>query len=158
MTLSPSSDPTLHASQPMASTPTLKAILFQIANLNLAVRIESVFKILKQPPIDSSGINCAAIAHLHDQEVRVFDLHRQIFHTSSISKLPYLIVVQSTTTDRCAIPVQTVPSLIQIPLSTLRVLPESYRHADTLGVASHVALIPHIPTPLTVFLLDVTQL
>ena len=39
-----------------------------------------------------------------------------------------------------------------------RVLPDAYRRADTLEVASHVAVIPQGGVPLTVFLLDVQLL
>jgi purine-binding chemotaxis protein CheW len=47
---------------------------------------------------------------------------------------------------------------MEVPLSTIRVLPESYRRADTLEVASHVAVIPQEAGSLSVFLLDVDQL
>jgi purine-binding chemotaxis protein CheW len=47
---------------------------------------------------------------------------------------------------------------MEVPLSRFRVLPEAYRRADTLEVASHVAVIPQHETPLTVFLLDVELL
>ncbi|NES01156.1 MAG: chemotaxis protein CheW, partial [Symploca sp. SIO1B1] len=44
------------------------------------------------------------------------------------------------------------------PLSQIRILPESYRRADTLDIASHVAVINQAGVALTVFLLDVELL
>jgi purine-binding chemotaxis protein CheW len=47
---------------------------------------------------------------------------------------------------------------MEIPLSAIRLLPESYRRADTLEVASHVAVIPQDKESITIFLLDVDLL
>ena len=47
---------------------------------------------------------------------------------------------------------------MEIALSYVRVLPDSYRNADIFGFATHVAVIPAMETPTTIFLLDVDQL
>ena len=137
-------------------TPTLKAIACKVGHLNLAIRIESVDKILKQTPVYSSGLNSVGIAHVSDREVTVFDLERHLFQTSSMdtAQTGYLVVVRNAANELCGIPVALLPTLIDIPLPTLRLLPESYRHSDTLGIASHVALIPQPESLLTLFLLD----
>ncbi|HBY78620.1 MAG TPA: chemotaxis protein CheW, partial [Cyanobacteria bacterium UBA11148] len=38
------------------------------------------------------------------------------------------------------------------------ILPESYRNADTVDIARHVAVIPKDETSLTIFLLDIELL
>ncbi|MEP1060695.1 MULTISPECIES: chemotaxis protein CheW [Cyanophyceae] len=138
------------------TAPTLKAIACKIGHLNLAIRIESVDKILKQTPVYSSGLNSVGIAHVGDREVTVFDLERHLFQTSNMdtAQTGYLVVVRNTANEFRGIPVALLPTLIDIPLPTLRLLPESYRHSDTLGIASHVALIPEPEGLLTLFLLD----
>ena len=94
-----------------------------------------------------------------EREVTVVDLSWQFFKSSSISDSGgYLVIVQNTTGEFYGIPVAATPVLIQVALSMFRVLPESYRRADTLEVASHVAVMPQQGTPLTVFLLDVELL
>jgi purine-binding chemotaxis protein CheW len=46
------------------------------------------------------------------------------------------------------------PTLQDVAVSQIRTLPESYRQADTLEVASHVTVIPQQEGTLTVFILD----
>lgn len=140
---------------------TIKVVVFAISNLNLAFRIENVYKVLNQAPVYGLGLNGVGIAHLGDREVTVVDLHRQLFQSSIItqaSKKSYLIVAQNSEGNLYGTPVAVVPALMEIPLSSIQVLPESYRQADILGCASHFCHIPQVEAPLTIFLLDVDQL
>jgi purine-binding chemotaxis protein CheW len=68
------------------------------------------------------------------------------------------VLVKNTTGELYGIPVADTPTLMEVPSSMVRVLPESYRRADTIEVARHVAVIPKGETQLTVFLLDVDLL
>lgn len=155
------SNPSSNQSNTRDAVASLKVVAFVIGNLNFALRIETVYKVLNQTPVYGSGLNSVGIAHIGDREVIVVDLHRQLFQSSisnGASKGDYLIIAQSSRGELYGIPVAIVPALMEIPLSIVRVLPESYRHADTLGFASHVAVIPQVEAPLTIFLLDVEQL
>jgi chemotaxis signal transduction protein len=145
----------------------LKLIVFSIGNLHFALRIESVYKVVERTPVYSSGLNHVGVAHMGDslrdssgsREVTVVDLNWQFFQSSSISESGgYLVIVQNTTDEFYGIPVANTPALMEVPLSMFRVLPDAYRRADTLEVASHVAVIPQGGVPLTVFLLDVQLL
>lgn len=139
----------------------LKVLVFSIGNLKLALRIENVYKVLNQTPVYGTGLNGVGIAHVGDREVTVVDLHRRLFQssiTNEASKAGYLIIAQNTPGELYGIPVAVVPALMEIPLSSIRVLPESYRHANILGFASHVAVIPQVEASLTIFLLDIEQL
>ncbi len=143
------------------AAPVLKLVVFAMGGLQLALRIESVYKVVNHSPVYSSGLNHVGITHLGNQEVTVVDLHRRFFkadQTSESSPGNYLVIVKNTTGEFYGIPVADTPILIEVPLSMIRILPESYRRADTLEVASHVAVIPQEGTPLTVFLLDVDLL
>lgn len=142
-------------------TPMLKLLVFSMGNLNLALPIESVYKVVNHTPVYSSGLLPVGVTHLGDGEVTVVDLYQRFFKTSQISESNpsgYLVIVQNTTGELYGIPVAEAPVLHEVPLSQIRVLPESYRRADTLDVASHVALISQDVTPVTVFLLDVERL
>ena len=140
----------------------LKVVVFGINNLNFGLRIETVYKVLHQTPVYSSGLNSVGIAHIGDREITVVDLHRRLFQSSMTNQTQqgvYLIVVQNTDGELYGIPVEAAPALMDVPFSTIRALPESYRHADTLGIASSVAVIPQTDgTPLTLFLVDVEQI
>lgn len=155
---SPSSDAEFFKLQ---TTPTLKLIVFGMGSLNLALRIESIYKVLDRTPVYSSGLNPVGVAHLGDREVTVVDLYWRFFKASSHKEGDrggYLIIVQNTTGELYGIPVAETPTLVEVPLSMIRALPESYRRADTLEVASHVAVIPQEGVALTIFLLNVDLL
>lgn len=143
------------------SDTSVKLIVFPMGSLNLALPIKVVYKILNHQPVYGSGINKVGVAHLDNQEVTVVDLYRHFFNSSSTRedyRYSYLVIVQNTTGELYGIPVADTPVLMEVPLSQIRVLPESYRRADTLDVASHVAVINQAEVPLTVFLLDVELL
>lgn len=142
------------------AVPSLKAIVFNIGNLSLALRIENVYKVLGQTSVYGSGLNHVGIAHVGDREVTVIDLSQQLFsgNTGAVAQANYLVVAQNTAGELFGIPVAVVPALRQLILSALRVLPESYRHSDLLGIATHVCQIPEKETTLTVFLLDVDRI
>ncbi len=138
----------------------LKVIVFEIGHLRLALRIENVYKVLRQTPVYGSGLNHVGIAHLGDREVTVVDLNRQLSYsiTNGAAQASYLVVAQSTGGELFGIPVAVVPALKAVPLANIRVLPESYRHTDMLGIASHVCQISEKEATLTIFLLDVDRL
>ncbi|MBD1894133.1 chemotaxis protein CheW [Coleofasciculus sp. FACHB-129] len=141
-----------------ASVPAIKVLVFSIGSLNLGLRIESIYKVLNSTQIFGSGLNGVGIAHVGDREVTVLNLQQRLFSSNSTHETlqgAYLIVLQNTESELYGIPVETVPALIDVPLSTIRVLPESFRHANTLGIASHVAVISQPETSLTLFLLDI---
>lgn len=143
------------------TTPFLKLVVFSMGGLNLALRIESVYKVVNHTPVYSSGLNHVGVSHMGEREVTVVDLYWRFFkgsQTHELSSTGYLVIVKNTTGELYGIPVAETPVLIEVPLSMIRVLPESYRRADTLEVASHVAVIPQEGAPLTVFLLDVDLL
>lgn len=118
-------------------------------------------KVLKNIPIDGSGTNSFGVAHLPDGEITIFDLQRQLFANKALpnqGQNSHLIVLQSPTGEPYGIPVVDVPVLLDIPITDLRVLPASYRRADTLQMATHVVVVNLDQAPQTIFLLDTNLL
>lgn len=152
----------LTPSRTQQSTSVLKFVVFSMGSLSLALRIESVYKVVNHTSTHGSGLGSVGVTHLGDGEITVVDLHRRFFQSSQLTEVSssvYLVVVQNTMGELYGIPVAETPALMEVPLSMIRVLPESYRRADTLDVASHVAVMPQDNgTPLTIFLLDVDRL
>lgn len=139
----------------------LKVIMFEMGDIKLALPIHNIAKVLPKTTVHGSGFHGVGIAHVGDREVTVVDLHKRLFQSSSIndaSKNSYLMIVKDRQSELYAIPVGSVPTLMEIALSCIRVLPDSYRNADIFGFATHVAVIPAMETPITIFLLDVDQL
>lgn len=148
-------------SQKRTTASLLKLIVFNMGRLNLALRIESIYKVVNHTSTYGSGLGAVGVTHLGEGEITVVDLHQRFFKASQLSESnlnSYLIVVQNTTGELYGIPVAETPALMEVPRAMIRVLPESYRRSDTLDVASHVAVIPQDGTPLTIFVLDVDRL
>ncbi|MGH2416392.1 MAG: chemotaxis protein CheW, partial [Microcystaceae cyanobacterium] len=70
----------------------------------------------------------------------------------------YLILAQNSISEQFGILVADTPLLSDVPIAQIRALPESYRRADTLEIASHVTILPQSDASLTVFVLDVDRL
>jgi chemotaxis signal transduction protein len=136
----------------------LKLLIFSVGQLNLAISVDIVKKIVDCTTIYSSGLNHMGMARVDDREITVVDLHKRLFNTiqplSSRSR-GYLIVARNSVGETFGILVAKAPSLEDIPLSQIRTLPESYRRSDTLEIASHVTVIPQKEGSMTVFILDV---
>lgn len=139
----------------------VKLVVFALGKVNLALPIETVSKVLNQTPVYGSGLNGVGIAHVNDREVTVVDLHQRLFQSSLLTdaaKNNYLMVVKNQHSELYGIPVTTVPVLMEVPLSSIRILPESYRQADIFGFATHVAVINDVEPAMTIFMLDIEQM
>jgi purine-binding chemotaxis protein CheW len=140
---------------------TVKVVVFKMGDVSLALHVHSVAKVTPQTTVYGSGLHGVGLAHLGDREVTVVDLYERLFQSSSFNNAlnsRYLMIVKNRHGEFFGIPVSEVPSLMEIPLSCIRVLPESYRNADIFGFATHVAVIPATEPPMTIFMLDVEQL
>ena len=137
---------------------TLKLVVFQIKNLYVALPIAAVEKIISNTPIYSSGLNHFGVAHLGEKEITVIDLHKKLFKVSQPKQHDYLIITQTTQGENFGIMSEETPSLYEDAFSQIRTLPESYRRADTLEIASHVTVISQNKKQITVFVLDVDRI
>lgn len=142
------------------ATNNVELIVFSIGNLNLALPIKSVYKVSNYTPISGSGVGMVGVTRVDDQEVTVIDLYKRFFKTNpgEYTKGGYLVQVLNAVGELYGIPVVETPILMEVSLSLIRVLPQSYRYSDTLDLASHVAVIPQDDAFLTIFLLDIAQL
>ncbi|MEM7793282.1 MAG: chemotaxis protein CheW [Cyanobacteria bacterium P01_C01_bin.118] len=134
---------------------TLKLIVMNLGPLTIACRIKSVYKVVRQVQIHSSGLGHTGITHLDDQAVTVVDLHQKLFKVSMPAEAEgYFVILSTQSGNLIAIPVAKSPNLMDVRCDQIKVLPNSYRHSDTLSIASHIAIIPNEKKSLTVFLLD----
>lgn len=144
-----------------ASQEEMKVISFAIGKLNCAIHLFSVYKVVNSTRLYGKDNNWVNIMHVGDREIVILDLRRRLFPNESID-LPtervYVIVLQNAQGDLYGIPVTGIPAIMQIPIEQIRVLPETFRQANALGIASHVAVIPQGEGSLTLFLLDVELL
>ena len=148
----------------------IKLLVFELGKLTLALPILHVQKVIKHNALHGSGLSHVNLTHLPEQEIAVVDLHQKLFKTSlqeTSQTNGYFIISKNITGESLGIMVAQSPSLIDIPLSQIRIIPESYRQADTLEIASHVAIIPQeedtsltteCGEPVTIFILDLERL
>ncbi len=138
-------------------TALIKLVAFEVGKLNLAVRIDQVQKVVNLPTVHGSGLNPVGLARVGDEEITVVDLAQRLFRTQT-RQYAYLILVQQQGREVFGIPSAETPLLLEVPANLIRVLPASYRRADTLEIASHIAVIPEAEGTRTLFLLDVDML
>ncbi len=145
-----------------ASNSLLKIIVFNVGNLTVSLPVEQVKKVIKKSTVHGSGLTHVNLAHIGEQEVTVVDLHQKLFKVSqneSNNSKEYLIITKSLINEPLGIVVTETPILMDIPLAQIRTIPNAYRQADTLGIASHVAVIPQENgSSQTIFILDLERL
>jgi purine-binding chemotaxis protein CheW len=138
----------------------LKLLIFSVGQLNVALSVDIVKKVVDYTTIYSSGLNHMGMARVDDREITVVDLHKRLFNVSQpiqSNSRGYLVIARNSVGETFGILVSKAPSLEDIPISQIRTLPESYRRSDTLEIASHVTVIPQTEGALTVFILDVDR-
>lgn len=144
-----------------ANNQTLKILLFRVGSLYLAFHINSIQKVTRYTQVLGSGLNHFGVANVDDREITVIDLHKRLFHTSqprSSAIGGYLLLVRNSFEESFGVVVGESPTLIDVPVSKIRSLPESYRKSDTLEIATHVIAIIQGEERLTAFLLDADHL
>lgn len=138
----------------------LQLLIFQIGSLNLALPVGSVKKITHYTPMEGSGTGAVGLIHVDDREITAIDLHKRLFKVPqpSLEGRQFLILAKNSIEELFGILVSQTPTLVELPLSQIRTLPDSYRQGDTLDMATHVTRIEHNNELLTVFILDVDRL
>ena len=138
----------------------VKLLVFEIGKLTLALPILQVQKVVKQSEVQGSGLSYVNLAHLNDGEIAVVDLHQKLFGVSlnAAEVGEYFMITKEVKGEPLGITVAKPPSLIDQPLTQIRLLPNSYRRADTLEIASHVTVVSEDERSTTIFILDLEKL
>ncbi|BBC24394.1 chemotaxis protein CheW [Pseudanabaena sp. ABRG5-3] len=134
---------------------TLKFLIFSMGDLNLAMGIDSVVRIIPLPKIYRSGDKLLGIIIYEDQEIVVIDLYKKIYGQEANIMKGFLVIFGGIR-SLYGITIATLPNVQDVALSSLQAIPADYRDRDTLGIASHMMQIPikKFEEPQTVFLLD----
>jgi len=140
----------------------IKLLVFKIGKLTLSLPILQVQKVIKHNPIHGSGLSHVNLTHLGNRDVAIVDLHHKLFNVSlaeASQAQGYFIISKNITGEPLGILVSEPPALIDVSPAQIRLIPESYRHADTLKIASHVTVISQEDgSSQTIFLLDLGSL
>ncbi|MCC0176655.1 chemotaxis protein CheW [Waterburya agarophytonicola K14] len=140
----------------------IKLLVFDIGKLTLALPILQVQKVIKYNPLHGSGLSYVNLTHFDNRDVAIVDLHQKLFKISLAevsSNQGYFIITKNINTEPLGIFVSEAPALIDVATTKIRLIPDSYRHADTLEIASHVTAIEgENNINKTIFILDLTRL
>lgn len=140
----------------------IKLLVFSINNINFALHIDSVQKVINYSTIHSSGLNHYGIVTIENKEITVINLYKKLFNESQSldgQEKKYLLLVYNSFGETFGIIITQAPSLYDIDMKDIRVLPPSYRRADTLKIASHVTIIHQEEAEdKTIFILDPDEL
>jgi chemotaxis signal transduction protein len=124
--------------------PTIELIIFDIGEVSFGIPITKINRVI-------SSIFIGEDFSL-TQDVEILDLHHQLTGISLAT--PNAIAI--FTGDRkklYGIPIDTVPTIVCIPLDRIRALPDEIRTNDSIGIATHVAMVSDPELELTVFIL-----
>lgn len=138
----------------------IKLLVFTIGKLNLALPILQVQKVVRQNQVYGSGLSHVNLTHLQEQEIAIVDLHQKLFGISlnQPEAKGYFIISKNVAGETLGIVVNQAPTLMDVPLEQIRLLPEAYRRSDTLEIASHVTVVSQAETITTIFILDLACL
>jgi chemotaxis signal transduction protein len=133
---------------------TLKFLIFTMADLNLAIGIESVVRIIPLPKIHRSGDKLLGIANYENQDVLVIDLYKRIYG-QELNLVKGFLVIFAGQNSLYGFTIAALPNVENVPVNSLQSVTAAYRDRDTLGIASHTMQVSIKKSdPQTVFLLD----
>jgi hypothetical protein len=124
--------------------PTIELIVFDIGEVSFGIPITKIDRII-------SNIHLGEDYTL-TQHVEILDLYDRLFGVD-ISNPTAIAIYRGDGQQLYGIPIDTVPTLILVPLDRIRTLPSDFRTTNPLGIASHIAMISDLTTDSTIFVL-----
>lgn len=153
--------PLQRLSHPSSDPDLLRVILFSINQIQMALPISVVLKVITCPPVTPSTQDGLGIIDLGDQTITAISLFHRLCPQDRPQPLQrrFVILTQTHLQEICGILVDTPPNLLEIRLDMVRPLPSTYRQSDPLGmISSHVAVLSQDDRePLQIYLLGMEQ-
>ena len=124
--------------------PTIELVVFDIDEVSFGIPIDKLDRIISNVHLDKDATLI--------QNVEIIDLHDRLTGIS-ISNPTAIAIFTNDSQQLYGIPIDTVPTLICVPLDRIRTLPSEFRTTNPVGIASHIAMISNSTTALTIFIL-----
>ena len=146
---------------------TCRAVVFTIANHLLALPLTTVLKVVSQSVIQNDYPNVQSVIYLENQPITLLNLHpclstvpgNNVSNRSVLSAVTsgqFLLITGLQGHAQWAIPVDQPPTLMELPLSTVRQLPIAYRQLIQ-NLACHVSVLTNQRGLSTILLLNLKQ-
>jgi len=139
------------------SQESVRVITFMIANQVLALPMNAVVKVVSCPPQMISSTNSIELFHFGQRAITVLNLHKHFAQKLEVASGKFLVITQLKQKELYAFLVDTPPDLIDLPASTIRQVPESYRHGHALSIANCVAVLPKEEGSTSIFIIEIEQ-
>ncbi|AFY94655.1 hypothetical protein [Chamaesiphon minutus] len=127
-------------------TPKIELIVFDIGEVSFGIPITKINRVI-------SSIFIGEDFSL-TQDVEILDLHHRLSGVS-LSTPNAIVIFTGERQQLFGIPIDSVPTIVCVPLDRVRTLPYELRHNSSIGIASHVAVVSDSERDLTVFILAV---
>ena len=129
---------------------TIRTIVFALADIEatpmrdylFALPVEAVIRSIPYPAHKPSLRDGIGMINIGEQTITIVDLRQkfgEIDPQTDGSK--FLILFNTHAGELCGLPVRDAPSLLDLPLTTIRPLPIAYRQVNQLSFASHMAIV-----------------
>jgi chemotaxis signal transduction protein len=109
-----------------------------------ALPLEAVAKIVVCPPLTSKITQGIGTIELDSQILTIVDLSYKFNLECSSDSYRFLILFKLDNGESCGIPVAKSPLTLDIPFDTIRTIPQSFRQANDLYFATHMAIVPNL--------------
>jgi hypothetical protein len=129
------------------SVPKLDLIVFEVDSVSFGIPMRNIDRIISSAFLGED--------YSLTQDVVILDLHHHITG-DSISNPTAIVLWIDKHRQLAAIPIETVPVMVCVPLDRIRTLPNDFRTNNPLGIASHLAIVTDVDTNIesTIFILD----
>ncbi len=131
-------------------------------NYFFALPAESIVRVAPAPKNLGNFNHGITMLNIGPDMVTVVDLCYRVMpeRVTTPADRQFLIFVQTTMDEACAIPTANFPLLLDMPITTVRPIPAAYRQVNDMNFASHMAIIDREAgeAPLQVFLIGMNYL
>lgn len=147
---------------PSPNQSVVKAIVFRIANHWFALPLMTIDKIIHCPPQVNQQDKSATLLHWEQQTITVLNLHSYLADGSQESESSepteqFFLLTHTPQGEICALRVDELPNLLDLPLAAVEQLPKSFREHKLLDLASYMAVLAADAQQWLVFLLNLEQ-
>jgi chemotaxis signal transduction protein len=123
---------------------TLELVVFKIGEVSFGIPMNKIERVINDLFLGED--------YTLTQDVQILDLHQLLFGIA-ISHPNAMAIFSGDLQQLYGIPIDTIPTIISVPLDRIRMLPSEFRTSNPLGIASHIAMISTPPPALTIFIL-----
>lgn len=145
---------------PRTEETALRAMIFAVQDRWFALPMGAVLKVSLCPPIKNNLDGGMGTVDIGKETITVIDLEEKFAPHRNYSVTRRYLILTQTRNGKCGLISESPPSIVEIPLSTIRPLPTAYRQQGELSFVTHLAVLPKTggEESIDVFLLGVSPL